>query len=150
ATQSFTQFHLRENLAALAEYQMPFGVICARAEGLDQFAATYGREARDVVLGVIAEDLSNCFRPGDLVGRRGLEEFVVILANCPAPSVESVLQRIRETMPAIQIRWWGEMLSLPVAFGWASADPADSVETLLYRARPAAAKARAAIAGLAL
>ena len=140
ATQSFTQFRLRENLAALGEYQMPFGIICARPEGLDRFTAAYGREARDAALGVIAEDLSNCFRPGDLVGHWGDEEFIVILANCPTPSLERVLQRIRETVSSVEIRWWGEILSLPVGFGWTSADPGDSVETLVQRAWRSAAR----------
>ena len=155
ATHGFTQFHLRENLAGLAEYQMPFGVICARAEGLEHFGATYGREASDAMLSVIAQDLSNCFRPADLVGRWAQDEFLAILPNCPAPALEKVFKRIRKTIPSAEIRWWGELLSLPLTLGCAAAEPADTIETLMQRAwrllgQITGAKASIAAAGSSL
>jgi diguanylate cyclase (GGDEF)-like protein/PAS domain S-box-containing protein len=144
ANHNFTLFHLREHLASFAEYHIPFGIIRVRADGLDHFRAAYGREANDAIAKVIAQTLSNSFRPGDFVGRWGEDEFLVILTNCGSAGVRSVYERTRKILRSAEIRWWGELLSLPTSMECSSVESGDTVELLLQRAgscpnRPAAA-----------
>ena len=146
ATRGYTQFHLRENLAGLAEYRLPFGIIWARAEGLDHFAATYGYEARDNMIAVVGQDLSNCFRPADLVGRWSDDEFLAILPQCPAHALARVFRRIRQTISTVEIRWWGESLSLPLTLRCAAAETGDTIDRLLQRVKGPTETATAAAA----
>lgn len=146
ANHNFTLFHLREHLASFAEYHIPFGIIRVRADGLDHFRAAYGREASDAIAKVIAQSLSNSFRPSDFVGRWGEDEFLVILTNCGNAGVRSVYERTRKILRSAEIRWWGELLSLPTSLGCTSVEPEYTVELLLQRAgsfpnRPPAAAA---------
>jgi PAS domain S-box-containing protein/diguanylate cyclase (GGDEF)-like protein len=134
ANHNFTLFHLREHLASFAEYHIPFGIIRVRAEGLDRFRAAYGREASDAIALAIAQTLSNSFRPSDFVGRWGEDEFLVILANCGNTGVRSVYERTRKILRSAQIRWWGELLSLPTSMGCTSVELGDTVELLMHRA----------------
>lgn len=149
ANHNFTLFHLREHLASFAEYQIPFGIIRVQADGMDHFCAAYGREAGDAIALVIAQTLSNSFRPSDFVGRWGEDEFVVILANCGNTGVRSVYERARKILRAAEIRWWGELLSLPTSMGCTSVELGDTVELMLQRADypPDRPESRAAAAG---
>ena len=147
ANHNFTLFHLRENLASFTEYHIPFGIIRVRADGLEHFRATYGREASDAIFLVIAQTLSNSFRPSDFVGRWGGDEFLVILTNCGSAGVRSVYERTCKIIGFAEIRWWGKLLSLSTSMGCASAEPGDTIELLLKRAQYAPDQAAAAAAG---
>jgi two-component system, cell cycle response regulator len=135
ANHSFTLFHLRESFASFAEYHIPFAVIRVRADGLDQFRAAYGREASDAVSLVIAQTLSNSFRPSDFVGRWDEDEFLVILANCGNTGVQTACARTHKIIASAEIRWWGELLSLPTSIACTAVELGDTVELLLQRAQ---------------
>ncbi len=134
ANHSFTLFHLRESLASFAELRVPFGILRVKPDELEHFRAAYGREASDALLSVIAQMLGNSFRPGDFVGRWAADEFLVILKSCTRLGVKSVYERIRNTIGAAEIRWWGELLSVPLCVGYTSIESEDTIDSLLQRA----------------
>jgi diguanylate cyclase (GGDEF)-like protein/PAS domain S-box-containing protein len=135
ASHGFTEFHLRENFAGFVEYHVPFSIICARAEDLEHFRAAYGRPAGDALLRVMAQNLSNNFRPSDFIGRWTENEFLVILMNCPGLGAERALDRVHRVVTGASIRWWGEQIFIPMSFGYAAAEPGDTVDALVQRAR---------------
>jgi len=152
ANHSFTLFHLRESLASFAEVHVPFGILRVKPDDLEHFRAAYGREASDALLSVVAQMLGNSFRPGDFVGRWGADEFLVILKSCTTAGVKSVYERIRSTIGAAEIRWWGELLSVPLSLGYTSVEVEDTIDSLLQRAeypRKAAMHSPAAAGGSA-
>jgi GAF domain-containing protein len=53
---------------------------------------TYGHPAGDAVLGRMARLLRDCFRPGDLLGRYGGEEFLVATLNTPPHQLAARLE----------------------------------------------------------
>jgi diguanylate cyclase (GGDEF)-like protein/PAS domain S-box-containing protein len=134
ANHDFTLFQLRENLAIFARYHVPFGILRVRGEGMEHFRATYGREAANAISLVIAQTLSNRFRNDDLVGRWADDEFLVILTNCGSAGVRTVYERTAKVLTSAEIRWWGELLSLPTSIGCCSVETGDSVESVLKRA----------------
>jgi len=135
ANHSFLLFRLRGSLALFADYHVAFGILRVKPHGLEHFRAAYGHEASDAILMVIAQTLTNNFRPGDLVGRWGEDEFLAILANCGAAGVESVYERTRGIMSEAEIHWWGERLSVPVLIGYTSVELGDTVDSLMQRAQ---------------
>lgn len=134
ANHRFTQFHLKENLESFTEYRVPFGVLRVRPQSLDRIRAAYGREAADSILLVIAQSLGNRLRPNDFVGRWADEEFLAILVNCGPQALHAICQRMQKNSNVVEIRWWGELLSVKADFGCASVDLNDTIETLLQRA----------------
>lgn len=134
AGHSFTEFHLRENLLGFVEYHIPFSIICIRAD-LERFRAAYGRQACDHILRVLAQNLSNNFRPNDFMGRWAEDEFLVILMNCGALGAERAYDRVRKAVGRASIRWWGEEISLTTSFGYAAVQPGDTISTLVKQAQ---------------
>jgi diguanylate cyclase (GGDEF)-like protein/PAS domain S-box-containing protein len=134
ANRSFSLFHLREQMASFVEYRVPFGILRVRANAFDQFCASYGREAGSAALLVMAQTLSNSFRPSDFVGRWGEDEFLVILTNCAGAGIRSLYERTQKSLSSVEIRWWGESLRVATSIGCSSVELGDTIELLLSRA----------------
>jgi diguanylate cyclase (GGDEF)-like protein/PAS domain S-box-containing protein len=125
--------HLRHTLATFLEVQVPFAVLCLRLEGLEHFRASLGPEAASLLLRVVARSLENTFWSSDHVGRWSDDQFLVILNCCREESLASVRQRVRRLLANDGIEWWGERRSLPVSIGQTTAQPGDSMESLVER-----------------
>ncbi len=125
--------HLRRVLAAFIELQAPFAVLCLQLEGLPHFRASLGPEAASSLLRVVARSLESTLWSTDFVGRWSDDQFLVILNGCRNETLPAVRERVRRMLSGDGIEWWGERRSLPVAVGEASAQPDDSVESLMQR-----------------
>ena len=130
----FTQFHLSKNLASLARYHLPFGIILIQADRLAQFRAACGPPAGDAVLRVVAQTMKNAFRPSDFVGRWAEDQFLAILINCSNSGVEKTWERTRKMITCAGLRWWSDELSVTTSVGYAMAQSGDSIDSLLSRA----------------
>jgi len=135
ANQEFTQFRLSDNLASLAQYHLPFGVICIQVDCLDAFRAAYGRPASDAILRVVAQTVRESLRPSDLVGRWNEDGFLAILTDCGSAGVERTAERIRKVVACAELRWWGDALSVSTRVGFGIAQAGDTIDALLKRAQ---------------
>ena len=152
ASRAMMQAHLRETLGTFAEVQAPFGVVCLRLEGLEDFRARFGPQAAASLLRVIGQTVEGFLWKTDIVGRWSDDQFLVIVNGCTEESLRSVGERIRRMLTSNGIEWWGERRSLPVSIGQAGAQPEDTIESLLKRAQrsldeASATRTRAAAAG---
>jgi two-component system, cell cycle response regulator len=131
----FTQFHLSENFASLTRYQLPFGVIAIQIDRLEHFRATYGRQAGDAVVTVVAQTMKNAFRPTDFVGRWADDQFLAILINCDEHGVEKTWERVQKMVTCAGLRWWSDELLVTTSVGYATAQAGDTIDSLLNRAQ---------------
>jgi len=127
--------HLRETLTTFVEFQVPFGVLEVRLEGLQHFRASLGPEAASSILRVVARSLETALWKTDFVGRWADDQFLVILNGCREDVLPSIRERVRRLLSGDGIEWWGERRSLPVSIGYATAQADDSVESLMERVR---------------
>ena len=133
ASHARMQSHLRETLTTFVEFQVHFGVLCIRLEGLQHFRASLGPEAGSSLLRVVARSLEGALWRTDFVGRWADDQFLVILNGCREEVLASVRERVRRMLAADGIEWWGERRSLPVSIGHATAQADDTVESLMER-----------------
>jgi diguanylate cyclase (GGDEF)-like protein/PAS domain S-box-containing protein len=133
ASHALMQAHLRRTLASFIEFQVPFGILCLRLEGLAHFRASLGTEAASSLLRVVARSLESTFWATDMLGRWSDDQFLVILNGCREEALDSVRERIRRILANDGIEWWGERHSLPVCIGWAAAQSDDTFESLITR-----------------
>ncbi|MEL6751354.1 MAG: diguanylate cyclase [Pseudomonadota bacterium] len=104
---------------------------------------TYGHEAGDDALCMIATALTMTVRPDDLVGRRGGEEFIVFLRNIETEGSVAVAQRLRDAVKAIDFIPEGHgrhQLAISIGGAWCSADHdiarvIDTADKALYSAK---------------
>lgn len=96
-----------------------------------------GHAAGDAVLGELGARLSTAVRPGDIVGRIGGDEFVVICGDADAAAATSIAERIGEVARQ-PLTVTGEAMTVTVSLGVSSYVPgSDAVTTrdeLLRRA----------------
>lgn len=98
----------------------------------------------DDVLKLVAETLSLTIRPGDLVARMGGEEFAVVLRGASAEAAESVCERFRTRLAALDWELLSPGLAVTASIGLADgAEGGSARETLgladtrLYAAKSA-------------
>ena len=135
ASRSAMQSHLREALGAFNDLQVPFGILCFRLEGLDHFRAAFGSEAASSLLRVAARTLEGSLWERDFAGRWAEDQFLVILNSCRDEALPPIRERLRHMLANDSIEWWGERHSLPVVIGQATAQPGDTLDSLLARAQ---------------
>jgi diguanylate cyclase (GGDEF)-like protein len=77
--------------------------LCVVAVDIDDFRETNdtkGHAHGDALLITVAESLASNLRPGDICGRVGGDEFMLVLGNCDADSAREVLSRLRHGIDA--------------------------------------------------
>lgn len=115
---------------------------------LDEFKSindSLGHATGDTVLQIVAQRLQRALRVGDLVGRLGGDEFLVLLADSPGRlDMDDIIARLRATM-AEPIIANGHRIEVRASIGGTALAPGDprSTETVLhdadvamYRAKP--------------
>ena len=110
----------------------PFSVIFADADHFKRVNDTYGHQVGDQVLIDLAKLFTRETYSGELVGRYGGEEFVVL---CPGTDLEQAVRRAERLRSTLQDTKIGgvERLKITASFGVAQSEPGDSVESVLRR-----------------
>jgi diguanylate cyclase (GGDEF)-like protein len=80
---------------------------------------TYGHQAGDQALKVVAETLKNTIRDSDIVGRYGGEEFVVLLEDSNAVGLAVVGERLRSKIQESVCVFEGKTIPLTASVGLA-------------------------------
>jgi PAS domain S-box-containing protein/diguanylate cyclase (GGDEF)-like protein len=136
SSRGFIQFHLRESLAGLAEYQIPFSILFLELKQFDHLRTTHGHEAAEAMARAVGETLRDGLRPDDTVGRWAEDQFMAVLSNCGSLGVEKAGERVHRMMANAGIQWWGDRLHAITLMGYATAEAGDTAQSLVQRAQP--------------
>jgi diguanylate cyclase (GGDEF)-like protein len=112
-------------LARAAHEQEPLAVLMLDVDHFKNVNDTYGHEAGDRALKVVARVLSQAVRPNDLCARHGGDEFVVLLANCDVHQADRRAAELKRQVAALRFEPTpGEAMPLRISIG-AAVYPAD-------------------------
>ncbi|MEB3263968.1 MAG: sensor domain-containing diguanylate cyclase [Synechococcus sp.] len=104
---------------------------------LDRFKEVndrHGHQAGDAVLRAVADRVHAVVRRGDLAGRMGGDELLVVLVGIQEPAdALAVAEKLRRSL-AEPIPWEGEALRISVSIGLTEMAPEESVDEALHRA----------------
>ena len=96
--------YLEEVWSRLRRDKQPLSVIMLDVDHFKAFNDTYGHQAGDDCLVVVAEAIyAQLMRPTDLVARYGGEEFIIILPNTDRDGVTHVAEQIRRAVEILAI-----------------------------------------------
>jgi diguanylate cyclase (GGDEF)-like protein len=77
---------------------IPFGVVIADIDFFKKVNDVHGHDVGDKILQQLATMMRHSSRAGDVLGRLGGEEFVMLLPNVSLEQTESVAERLRSMM----------------------------------------------------
>ncbi|WP_157414458.1 diguanylate cyclase [Agromyces allii] len=95
ANRQLLKTRLGEVLAAARRESGPTALVVLDLDGFKAVNDRMGHMAGDAVLREIADRLRSTIRPGDVAGRFGGDEFMIICENTTAASAEAVADRLR-------------------------------------------------------
>jgi diguanylate cyclase (GGDEF)-like protein len=124
---------LRIGIATAVRRDEPIGVLLLDVDHFKVVNDTYGHLAGDEVLVELARRIQAELRAGDIAGRWGGEEFLVLLPNTGLAGTVETGERIRAIVEAEQFGAGEEYISVTISGGGASDIDVDE-EALVHRA----------------
>jgi diguanylate cyclase (GGDEF)-like protein len=124
-----------------------FAVLFADIDHFKRVNDTFGHQIGDLALVRVAELLSSERRGGDVCGRYGGEEFVLMVSNVDAYEAERVAERHRRAVAGLRLATHGGPERITISIGVAVFDadnPDPTVASILSRADAALYKAKRA------
>jgi|GEM_PF-920967 len=108
-----------------------FGLIMMDIDNFKQVNDSFGHMAGDVVLVELAELFKTSIRPGDIVGRWGGEEFMVILPDTDENGTVELAEKIRRKVSENR---FSKQDGITISLGVSVFNDDTSVDTIIYRA----------------
>jgi len=108
----------------------PFIIVLLDLNDFKPINDQYGHAAGDMVLAEFAQRLRRAVRGSDLPVRIGGDEFMVLLPECPADRVPTMLARVT----GMQVNISGKLIPVEYSAGWAQYQDGDTAEQMMERA----------------
>jgi diguanylate cyclase (GGDEF)-like protein len=83
----------------------------------------YGHKAGDEVLSTVAASIKLCLRPGDVAGRYGGEEFVVLVSGASLKQCLKIAERIRQAVSQLSYHVGQAVVGVTISLGVAWMNP---------------------------
>jgi diguanylate cyclase (GGDEF)-like protein/PAS domain S-box-containing protein len=114
-----------------------FGVLWIMVDQAVNLRKSHGGGACEAMLAKVERALGSGLRPGELLGRWGKDEFLIVAHEKNPEMLTSHAQMLAGMSRTADFRWWGDRISLTVSIGAAQAEPNGSLVHLLERAKAA-------------
>jgi diguanylate cyclase (GGDEF)-like protein/PAS domain S-box-containing protein len=142
-TQSFNRLKLDETMEAQWEWSracgLPFAIIILDIDHFKLVNDTYGHQVGDRVLIELVAVLHDNVRDGDVVGRWGGEEFLIILPDTNLADATVLAERLRQAVAGHVFSTAGQVT---ISLGVAAFTTDNSPETIVSRADTALYQAK--------
>jgi two-component system, cell cycle response regulator len=103
--------------ARAARARSPISVLSVDLDHFKDVNDRYGHQTGDVVLQAFVREITAILRPGDLLGRVGGEEFLVMLPDTTRAAAQTAAERIRRGIEALVISAGGNSVRITVSIG---------------------------------
>lgn len=109
-----------EQIAVAHRHERPVSLLLLDADRFKTINDHYGHEVGDIALKNVVSSARQQLRPGDLIGRLGGEEFLVLLIDTDSTEATEIAERLREAVATLDLRVRGESLRLSISIGVAT------------------------------
>ena len=115
-------------------YQRPLALLVGDVDRFKHINDSYGHQAGDKVLRIIARTIAGRVRKTDFVARYGGEEFVFLLPETDEAAALSIAEALRQAVEQCPFHFREERLSITMSFGLSSFREGDSPSSVFERA----------------
>ena len=128
-------YHLADlEFVRSTRYNRPLSLLMADIDLFKHINDTYGHLNGDKVLRAVAQHCSSKVRRGDVVGRYGGEELVLLLPETPSANAHILAERLREAVAVMPTETEQGSIRVTISIGVASLEPGcHNLEELLRR-----------------
>ncbi len=113
----FTEGWLVKQIELAHRNPSPISILMSDVDHFKKVNDTYGHQAGDFVLQTVARLLQEDIRKGDVAGRFGGEEFIVVMSNTPLEGAWVVAERFREKLKNLRVEFQGKVIPLTISIG---------------------------------
>jgi diguanylate cyclase (GGDEF)-like protein len=113
----FTTEWLKRQLELARRTQSPLSIMMGDVDHFKKVNDTYGHQAGDHVLQTVARLLQESIRKGDVAGRFGGEEFILIMPHTNQAGALTVAERFRKLIEGVRIEFEGKIIPLTISLG---------------------------------
>jgi diguanylate cyclase (GGDEF)-like protein len=108
---------LHTEIQVAKRYKTDFYIMMLDIDFFKKVNDTYGHLAGDKVLSSIAKILSDSVRPGDIIGRYGGEEFIILLPMVTKKQVSEIAENIRKNVEKQKFTEDNETFTTTISIG---------------------------------
>jgi diguanylate cyclase (GGDEF)-like protein/PAS domain S-box-containing protein len=132
----YTEIKIGAKLEEISRYAWAneFGMLFVDIDHFKDVNDTYGHDAGDKVLKVVAKTLMSNLRTDDFVGRWGGEEFIILVANADNKETYAIGDKIKGLVANTHINTGEKDLTVTISIGATVAKREDDMETIVKRA----------------
>jgi diguanylate cyclase (GGDEF)-like protein/PAS domain S-box-containing protein len=130
----YGEVRLKTALIEFREAQQLFGLLFVDLDNFKHINDTFGHEAGDRVLQMVASTLRQNLRQTDTVIRWGGEEFLVLVEASHLSGLREVSEKLRNLVENSHLACNGTEVGVTASIGATLVRAADSLETLVARA----------------
>jgi len=123
-------------------YGSPLSVLIIDVDHFKQINDTYGHQAGDKALRIIARELSMATRKTDFIGRYGGEEIVVLLPETNIEAATTAAEKLRQRIESCGFHFREKRVTITVSCGVTEYRDGDTPESAFDRADQALYKAK--------
>ena len=134
--------HLAQEFERLQRYQRPLSLVVCDIDHFKSINDTYGHQAGDKVLRIIARSIASRLRKTDFIARIGGEEFVVLMPETDADQAYGVINKIREAIAKCPFHFKEKPVSITLSFGVTAFAGEDKPEAVFARSDKALYQAK--------
>jgi diguanylate cyclase (GGDEF) domain len=135
---------IAQEYARWKRYRAPLAFTVWDVDHFKRINDTFGHQAGDKVLKVVAKLLSSQMRETDFVARYGGEEFVILLPETTLSQARVATEKIRAAVEACEFHYRGERVRITISCGLAQFREQDDPDAVFARADAAMYRAKAA------
>lgn len=135
---------IAQEYARWKRYRSPLVFTVWDVDNFKRINDTYGHQAGDKVLKVVAKILSSQVREADFVARYGGEEFVILLPETDLTQARVVTEKIRAAVEACEFHYRTERVLITISCGMTQFRDEDEADAAFARADAAMYRAKAA------
>jgi diguanylate cyclase (GGDEF)-like protein/PAS domain S-box-containing protein len=130
----YGEMNLTTKLRELKRYGWAFGLLFIDIDRFKNVNDTYGHDAGDKVLRLVAATINNGLRSSDVVSRWGGEEFVAFITNVDEEKMRLVAEKLRMLVERSTVTLDGTDAHITISIGATLARKKDSAHGIIKRA----------------